>query len=74
MVEIEQRNNFGPGDPLQFMIPDGRIIDLQLQHLFDIQGNQLDRARHPRQKVFVPYDQPVLENSILRRVGERTEE
>jgi putative protease len=74
MVEIEQRNNFGPGDPLQFMIPDGRIIDLQLRQLFDTQGNQLDRARHPRQKVFIPHDQPVLENSILRRVGERTEE
>ncbi len=74
MVEIEQRNNFGPGDLLQFMIPDGRIIDLQLRQLFDIEGNSLDRARHPRQKVFIPFNQPVPENSILRRVGERNEE
>ncbi|PKM76046.1 MAG: peptidase U32 [Firmicutes bacterium HGW-Firmicutes-15] len=74
MVEIEQRNNFGPGDLLQFMIPDGRIIDLQLRQLFDAEGNLLDRARHPRQKVFIPFDQPVHENSILRRVGERHEE
>ncbi|MDD3365441.1 MAG: U32 family peptidase [Syntrophomonas sp.] len=74
LVEIEQRNNFGPGDPLQFVVPNGRIIDLQLRQLFDAEGNLLDRARHPRQKVFIPFDQPVLENSILRRAGERHEE
>jgi len=74
MVEIEQRNNFGPGDSLQFMVPDGQIIDLQLQELFDAEGNPLDRARHPRQKVFIPFDQLVIEDSILRRAGERHEE
>jgi putative protease len=74
MVEIEQRNNFGPGDPLQFMLADGRNIDLPLLELFDEQGNSLDRARHPLQKVFLPFAQPVPENSILRRVGKKSEE
>ena len=54
MVEVEQRANFGPGDPLQFMLPNGDIVDLNLVNLFDEDGNSLDRARHPRQRVFIP--------------------
>ncbi len=73
MVEVEQRNNFGPGDQLQFMLAGGPNLDLQLWELFDAEGNGLDRARHPLQKVFIPFAQPIPENSILRRVGERPE-
>jgi putative protease len=71
MVEIEQRANFGLGEPLQFMLPDSNIIDLQLKYLFDAEGNILDRARHPLQRVFIPFAQPIPEHSILRRVGEK---
>jgi len=73
MLEVEQRANFGPGDPLQIMIPDGPIIDLSLQNLFDEDNNELDRARHPRQKIFIPYEKPISAYSILRRVGKHYE-
>lgn len=74
MVEIEQRANFGPGDPLQFMMPDGNITGLNLENLFDEDGNTIDRARHPRQRVYVPCDYPVPEYTILRRMGKQYEE
>jgi putative protease len=75
MIEIEQRANFGPGEPLQFMLPNGNIEDLHLVDLFDEEGNSLERARHPRQRVFIP-GQPssIPEYSILRRVGKTYEE
>lgn len=73
MIEIEQRANFGPGDFLEFMLPRGEIIGSQLTELFDGDGNKLDRARHPRQRVFFPVEQPVPAYSVLRRVGTQHE-
>lgn len=69
LVEVEQRANFGPGDPLQFMLPDGRIINFDLEVLWDDQGNKTDRARHARQLVKMSCREPVSPGSILRRVG-----
>jgi U32 family peptidase len=69
MVEVEQRANFGPGEQLQFMLPGGEILNLNLVELFDEEGNLLDRARHPRQRVYVPVPRFVPAYSILRRVG-----
>jgi len=74
MIEVEQRANFGPGDPLQFMLPDGKFLDLNLVDLFDGEGNLLDRARHPRQRVFIPSQLLVPEYSILRRMEKTNEE
>jgi len=68
-LEIEQRSNFGPGDPLQIMVADGRIIDLELTTLYDEHGQVLDRARHARQRVFIPFPQEIAAGSILRRVA-----
>jgi U32 family peptidase len=72
-VEVEQRSNFGPGDPLQFMLPDGNIIDVDLATLWDAEGKELDRARHPRQRVFVAAAQVIPAYSILRRRGTQDE-
>ncbi len=69
LLEVEQRANFGPGDALQLMLPDGRIIDLEMSVLFDDKGNTIDRARHARQLVGIPFDKDIPSGSILRRVG-----
>lgn len=68
-VEVEQRANFGPGDPLQLMLPDGQIIDLEMKTLFDDKGNSLDRARHALQLVRIPCGEGIPPGSILRRVA-----
>ena len=69
-VVVEQRANFGPGDPLQLLLPGGDLISLDLREIFDEEGQKLDRARHPLQKIFFPYDRPLPEGSILRRKSE----
>lgn len=68
-VEVEQRANFGPGDPLQLMLPNGQILDLDLHDLYDENGKQLDRARHALQLVRIPCSAFIPAGSILRRVG-----
>lgn len=68
-VEVEQRANFGPGEHLQLLLPGGELITLDLQELFDAEGQLLDRARHPLQRVFFSYDRPLPEYSLIRRKG-----
>lgn len=68
-VEVEQRANFGPGEHLQVLLPGGELITLDLQELFDAEGQLLDRARHPLQRVFFSYDRPLPEYSLIRRKG-----
>ena len=67
MLKVEQRANFGPGDPLQLMVPGANILPLDLQELFDEELNLIDRARHPRQTVYIPYPESISEYTILRR-------
>jgi len=67
ILQVEQRANFGPGDPLQLMVPGGEILPLDLQELYDEEFNPIDRARHARQTVYIPYLDPLSEYTILRR-------
>lgn len=67
MIKIEQRSNFGPGDPLQLMVPGGKTLPLDLKELYDEEFNVIDRARHARQIVYTPYPTPLSEYTILRR-------
>ncbi len=70
-IEVEQRANFGRGEDLEIMIPPQDIRPLTLTELYDSDGMPLDRARHARQRVWIPSSEPVLPNSILRRVLRR---
>jgi putative protease len=67
MLIVEQRSNFGLGDQLQLMLPEGQILPLNLTRLFDEEFTMIDRARHACQIVYIPYPQPLSEYSILRR-------
>lgn len=68
LLEVEQRANFGPGDDLEILIPGSQTVKLRLETLLDQEMNVLDRARHARQRVFIPYPGPLPEYSILRRL------
>ena len=67
MLQVEQRANFGPGDPLRLMVPGGTILPLDLLELYDEEFHPIDRARHARQTVYIPYPQSLSEYTILRR-------
>lgn len=67
---LEQRANFGPGEELEILQPSGQVLRLMAPALYDQEGMPLDRARHPRQIVAVPFDEPVEPGSIVRRMVE----
>lgn len=71
-LEIEQRANFGPGDQLELMTPLQGLIAFDCREIYDENGRLLDRARHARQRVWVPWPGQIEPYSILRRVSRRT--
>lgn len=73
-LEVEQRANFGPGDPLWLLTPQNGKIPLQLEYLYDGDGQEIDRARHARQHVYIPFDRPVANGSILYRLRQDNHE
>lgn len=68
MAKVEQRSNFGCGDEMEVLLPEGDIYRFHLTRLYDEEGNQIDRARHAKQKVFLAVDFPLPPYSILRKV------
>lgn len=69
-LEVEQRGNFGPGDALEILLPGGAVLGCELEVLYDEEEKVLDRARHPKQRVFIPFDHAIPEYSILRKAAE----
>lgn len=72
-AEVEQRGNFGPGDRLEFLLPGNRIKPVDLESLYDAEGNLVDRARHAQQVVYIPCEESIPVCSILRRLENRDE-
>lgn len=68
MMIIEQRNNFGSGDVIKVMTPQGEEIELTIDVLYDGKGELIDRARHPQQLVKIPMAKKVSKYSILKGV------
>ncbi len=71
LLIVEQRANFGPGDDLELLLPGGEVFKLDLEELYDENFNLIDRARHPKQKLFLPFNLQAPEYSILRKVETR---
>ncbi len=64
---MEQRNKFSVGDQVQIMKPDGRNVDTEVLAITDEEGNAMDAAPHPQQKVRVKLGQMPDAMDILRK-------
>ncbi len=67
LIKIEQRNHFKLGDVVEIMPPRGKHIGLTLTKLYDENFEEITVAPHPQQTVYIPYDESVEKNSIMRR-------
>ena len=65
-VTVQQRNNFGIGDPIEFYGPGFTHYAMTLQDLFDEDGNAIDRAPHAMQIVTFHCPHPVRPGDFLR--------
>ncbi|MEE1312978.1 MAG: U32 family peptidase [Lachnospiraceae bacterium] len=66
-MELEQRNKFSVGETIEIMIPSGENIEVKVHAIEDEDGNPMESAPHPKQKIFVDFGQEIPEGYLLRR-------
>jgi putative protease len=64
---IEQRNKFSIGETIEIMKPDGRNIEVAVTKILDEDGNEMESAPHPKQKLWIDLDGQADAFDILRR-------
>jgi putative protease len=66
-AQITQRNKFSVGETIEIMKPDGQNLEVQVKAIYDEDGNSVESAPHPQQKLFVDLGCAVEEYDLLRR-------
>ena len=65
-VTITQKNYFKPGDLVEFISPDRDTFSFVIPNIYDIDGNELDCARHPEEIIRFKMDKEVCEYDMMR--------
>ena len=66
-VQITQRNKFTVGETIEIMKPDGTNLLVPVKAIYDEEGNSVESAPHPQQKLFVDLGGGAEVYDILRR-------
>ena len=66
-VQITQRNKFIVGEMIEIMKPDGTNLLVPVKAIYDEEGNSVESAPHPQQKLFVDLGGEAEVYDILRR-------
>lgn len=66
-VEIEQRNKFSLGETIEVMKPDGENSEVKVLDIRDEEGNAMESAPHPKQKLWIRLSLCPERYDILRR-------
>ena len=66
-VQITQRNKFTVGEMIEIMKPDGTNLLVPVKAIYDEEGNSVESAPHPQQKLFVDLGGEAEVYDILRR-------
>ena len=64
---IEQRNKFSVGEEIEVMKPDGENVCVTVKGIWDDEGNQMESAPHPKQKLWIDLGVKLDRFDILRR-------
>lgn len=64
---IEQRNKFTVGEQIEVMKPDGTNIEVTVRTITDEDGNPMESAPHPKQKLWIDLGIALGRYDILRR-------
>ena len=70
---IEQRNKFSVGETIEIMKPDGSNPEAVVRAIYNEDGESVESAPHPKQKLYVDLGMPVDVMDILRRQEELPE-
>ena len=66
-THITQRNKFTVGETIEIMKPDGRNIEATVKAIDDEDGNSVESAPHPQQKLAVDLGAEIEKYDLLRR-------
>lgn len=64
---ITQRNKFLVGDTLDILPPDGHSFNVICQRLVNEDGQEVDAAPHPMQRLWMTTDKPIVKGSVIRK-------
>ncbi|PXW91781.1 putative protease [Streptohalobacillus salinus] len=67
IATIQQRNNFGVGDDVEFFGPNFHHFKQTITELYDEKGEPLERAKHAMMITKVKVDQPVVYLEMMRK-------
>lgn len=67
LCEIEQKNKFSRGETIEVMKPDGTDVPATVRAIFDADGNEMESAPHPKQRLFVDLGGAAGRYDVLRR-------
>lgn len=70
LYQIEQRNKFSVGEEIEVMKPSGENLIVTVQKILDEDGNEMESAPHPKQKLLIDLGTPLVCYDILRRKEE----
>ncbi len=65
--QIEQRNKFSVGELIEIMKPDGENVEATVLSIRNEDGEEMESAPHPKQKLFVKLTTKPARYDILRR-------
>ncbi|MDD6189000.1 MAG: U32 family peptidase [Clostridiales bacterium] len=66
-VKIEQRNRFFLGDTLEVLSPNSTGEKLRVEEMWDEEGNAVEAAPHPQQKLYIKSSLNLQAGDILRK-------
>lgn len=67
---IEQRNPVKVGDKIEILSPDKKSFSFVINKMWDMEGNEIDKAPHPKQIFQIEVDIPLKPYDILRKPAE----
>ena len=72
MAQITQRNKFSVGEKIEVMKPDGRNLEVTVRRILNEEGEEVESAPHPQQRLYVDGGVTFQPYDILRRQEETT--
>ena len=64
---ITQRNKFLVGETIEVMKPNGENVEVTVQRILDEDGNSVESAPHPQQRLYVDLGIELCQYDLLRR-------
>lgn len=66
-AKIEQKNKFSVGETIEIMKPDGRNISVQVESIYNEEGESMESAPHAQQRIYVKFTETPEVFDIIRR-------